>query len=116
MGANSYPPCSGRSPQSHQLFGRTVASPAPSKIEPGTSTDAMDPLGVALPPGGMKSEARQTSGLDPLLSIEDLAEFLGVPVTTIYDWRVNGKGPCGIRVGHHVKFAMSDVLSWLAEQ
>ncbi len=46
----------------------------------------------------------------------DLAEYLGVPVTTIYDWRVEGKGPCGIRVGRHVKFTVSDVLAWIAEQ
>ena len=37
--------------------------------------------------------------LDPLLRIEELAEHLGVTVTTIYDWRVDGKGPCGVRVG-----------------
>jgi excisionase family DNA binding protein len=54
--------------------------------------------------------------LDPLLSIEELAEYLGVPVTTIYDWRVDGKGPCGVRVGRHVKFTVSDVLAWIDEQ
>lgn len=26
------------------------------------------------------------------MNIEELAEYLGVPVTTIYDWRVAGKG------------------------
>lgn len=39
-----------------------------------------------------------------------------MPVTTIYDWRVDGKGTCGIRVGRHVKFTVSDVLAWIAEQ
>ena len=61
----------------------------------------------------MKTETRVASGLDPLLSIEDLAEYLGVPVTTIYDWRVDGKGPCGVRVGRHVKFTVTDVLAWI---
>jgi excisionase family DNA binding protein len=64
----------------------------------------------------MKIETTQVSRLDPLLSIEDLADYLGVPVTTIYDWRVNGKGPCGVRVGRHVKFTVSDVLAWIAAQ
>ena len=64
----------------------------------------------------MKTTLQQASGLVPLMSIEDLAEFLGVPVATIYDWRVDGKGPCGIRVGRHVKFAVSDVRDWLAQQ
>jgi excisionase family DNA binding protein len=64
----------------------------------------------------MKTETTRVSRLDPLLSIEDLADYLGVPVTTIYDWRVDGKGPCGVRVGRHVKFTVSDVLAWIAAQ
>ena len=64
----------------------------------------------------MKTETRVASGLDPLLSIEDLAEDLGVPIITIYDWRVDGKGPCGVRVGRHVKFAVSDVRAWIDGQ
>lgn len=55
-------------------------------------------------------------GLEPLLSIEALAEYLDVPVTTIRDWRTDGKGPCAIRVGGRVRFAVSDVLHWLGEQ
>ena len=37
---------------------------------------------------GMKTQLQPISGLEPLLSIEDLAGYLGVPVTSIYDWRV----------------------------
>ena len=65
---------------------------------------------------GMKTQFHPISGLEPLLSIEDLAEYLGVPVTTIYDWRVDGKGPRGVRVGRHVKFTRSDVLAWIDAQ
>jgi excisionase family DNA binding protein len=56
------------------------------------------------------------SGLQPLITIEALSEYLDVPVTTIRDWRTDGKGPCAIRVGGRVRFAVSDVLTWLAEQ
>lgn len=62
---------------------------------------------------GMKTQLEPIGGLDPLLSIEDLAKYLGVPVTTIYDWRVDGKGPCGVRVGRHVKFTQHDVQAWI---
>ena len=41
------------------------------------------------------------SGLEPLLSIEALAEYLEVPVTTIRDWRTDGKGPCAIGADGH---------------
>jgi excisionase family DNA binding protein len=64
----------------------------------------------------MKTKATPAARLEPLLSINDLATYLGVPVATIYDWRVDGKGPCGIRVGRHVKFTVSDVMAWLEEQ
>lgn len=53
------------------------------------------------------------NGLEPLLSIEELAEYLGVPVTTIRDWRTDGKGPCAIKVGGRVRFATSDVVAAL---
>src|SRR5688500_18353995 len=49
-------------------------------------------------------------GLEQLISIDELAEYLGVPVKTIYDWRLTG-GPCAIRVGRHLKYAISDVAS-----
>jgi hypothetical protein len=37
-------------------------------------------------------------------------------VTTIRDWRTDGKGPCAIKVGGCVRFATSDVLAWLLRQ
>ena len=63
---------------------------------------------------GMTIDTTTGSGLEPLMSIDDLSDYLGVPVTTIYDWRVAGKGPCAIRVGRHLKFAVSDVRDWLS--
>ena len=64
----------------------------------------------------METNGSTLGGLEPLLTIEALAEYLDVPVPTIRDWRTDGKGPCAIRVGARVRFAISDVLSWLAEQ
>jgi excisionase family DNA binding protein len=55
-------------------------------------------------------------GLDQLISIGELSEYLGVPVKTIYDWRLSGHGPCAIRVGRHLKYAVADVRDWLANQ
>ena len=53
-------------------------------------------------------------GLEPLLSIDTVAAYLGVPVATIYDWRVDGKGPRAVRIGRHLKFLRSDVRDWVA--
>ena len=65
---------------------------------------------------GMRTQQSALSGLDPLVSVDELAEYLGVPIRTIYDWRQTGHGPCGIRIGRHLKFAVSDVTAWLDTQ
>lgn len=55
-------------------------------------------------------------GLEPLLDVGDLATYLGVPISTVYDWRTNGKGPRAYRFGKHLKFAVSDVRVWIEQQ
>lgn len=55
-------------------------------------------------------------GLEPLIDMTELAAYLGVPVGTIYDWRVSGKGPRAHRFGKHLKFAVSDVRLWAEQQ
>lgn len=56
------------------------------------------------------------SGLEPLLSIDELSEYLHVPVKTLYDWRISGKGPRAIHVGRQLRFFVSDVHEWLTQQ
>jgi excisionase family DNA binding protein len=56
------------------------------------------------------------AGLEPFLDIRQLADYLGVPVSTVYDWRTNGRGPTAHRFGKHLKFAVSDVRAWVEQQ
>lgn len=62
------------------------------------------------------SDSAGAAALEPLLSIDDVAGYLGVSVTTIYDWRVAGKGPRAIKVGRHLRFAVSDLMAWVGAQ
>lgn len=48
-----------------------------------------------------------------LLSSQELADFLKVPVRTIHRWRSNGDAPKAIRVGRHLRFETRDVLEWM---
>ena len=57
----------------------------------------------------------QLLGLESFLGVEELAEYLGVPVQTIYDWRLSGTAPRAHRFGKRLKFALTDVQSWIAE-
>lgn len=53
---------------------------------------------------------------DNLLSPAALAEYLDVPIATVYRWRSRGDGPPGIRVGRHVRYRRRDVEAWLDSQ
>jgi len=55
-------------------------------------------------------------GLEPLIGVEELAEYLAVPVQTIYDWRLTGKAPRAYKFGKHLRFALSDVQEWLEQR
>ncbi|MGZ6908974.1 MAG: helix-turn-helix domain-containing protein [Acidimicrobiia bacterium] len=48
-----------------------------------------------------------------LLSPADLADYLGVPVATVYRWRSQRERPAGMRVGRHVRYRLVDVENWL---
>ena len=39
------------------------------------------------------SSGTDSWGLEPLMDVAELASYLGQPVSTVYDWRVHGKGP-----------------------
>ena len=45
-----------------------------------------------------------------------MAAYLGVPVTTLYQWRYRRVGPRAIRVGRHLRYDSADVRAWLAER
>jgi excisionase family DNA binding protein len=47
------------------------------------------------------------------MTVEDLAEYLGLPVATIYKQRSEGTGPPGYRVGKFVRWRRSEVDAWL---
>ena len=51
-----------------------------------------------------------------LLSSQELADFLKVPINTIHRWRSNGNAPKAVRVGRHLRFAVSDVLQWMEDR
>jgi excisionase family DNA binding protein len=72
---------------------------------------------------GMETIARRQTatrspsehGLDPVVTMSQLASQLGVTVQTLYDLRSQGRGPRGFRVGRELRFRISEVYAWLAQ-
>lgn len=55
-------------------------------------------------------------GLAPLISIEELSEYLNVPTRTLHDWRQAGRGPRAVHVGRQLRYFVADVNAWLQAQ
>ena len=65
---------------------------------------------------GMDSTTPTVSGLAPLISIEELSEYLNVPTRALRDWRVAGRGPRAVHVGRQLGYFVADVDEWLKQQ
>ena len=53
---------------------------------------------------------------EPLWGIPEVARYLQIPVTTLYQWRHHHYGPRGRRVGRYVLYDPDEVRRWFAEQ
>lgn len=56
---------------------------------------------------------RARQKMERLLSADEVAEFLGIPVATLYQWRHKGCGPDAYRVGRHLRYDPAVVRAWL---
>lgn len=52
---------------------------------------------------------------EKLLSPQDVADYLGIPVTTLHFWRRTAQGPQAIRVGRLLRWEPETVRLWLQE-
>jgi excisionase family DNA binding protein len=50
-----------------------------------------------------------------VLSIQEVAKLLKVPVSAIYAWNRRGVGPPHYKVGRKLRYRKSEVRKWLAE-
>lgn len=48
------------------------------------------------------------------VSVDDLADELQIPKSTIYGWKSRGRGPAWVRVGKHLRARRTEVEAWLA--
>ena len=53
---------------------------------------------------------------EPLLTLEQCAARLQVPLATLYYWRTRGAFPKGTVVGKHVRITERDFVAWYAAQ
>jgi excisionase family DNA binding protein len=51
--------------------------------------------------------------MDRLWTVQDVSNYLGVPVATLYAWRHRGVGPAARRIGRYLRYRSADVRAWV---
>ncbi|MEH0972980.1 helix-turn-helix domain-containing protein [Micromonospora sp. CPCC 205546] len=51
-----------------------------------------------------------------LWTVDDVADYLGVSVQTLYTWRKRRIGPPAGRVGRHLRYDPDAVRAWFEQQ
>lgn len=96
-------------PPPHRLRYRPARWPATCRPRHGSPTARLHQhAGLA-----MNAPAASEWRPDPLLTIDDVAAWLGKPKNTLYAWHSRGKGPRAIRVGNTLRYRRSEVERWL---
>jgi len=63
--------------------------------------------------------ARQKNGeisMKRLLRPNEVADILGVPITTLYRWRHHQSGPRALKVGKHLRYRPEDVEEFILDR
>jgi predicted DNA-binding transcriptional regulator AlpA len=51
--------------------------------------------------------------LERLLTPEELANYLDIPIATLYVWRHRRLGPPSFKAGRHLRYRLGDVEHWI---
>lgn len=51
-----------------------------------------------------------------LLTVEDVARILCVPLSTVHHWAAHGDGPPSFKVGKHRRFDAAAVAAWIEKR
>lgn len=48
-----------------------------------------------------------------LLTVTEVADYLQIPVQTLYLWHHKGTGPSAAKVGRHLRYRQADLDAWV---
>lgn len=60
--------------------------------------------------------SRPGDEIEQLLTTEQVAELLQIPVDTVRWWRKRRRGPKSVLIGKHARYRPEDVRAWLNAQ
>src|SRR3954449_1189166 len=90
----------------------SIGSKPPNDVHKARTGTPTMPERVCTPPTPRDQPVPPKDWMTP----KDLADWLGVPVKSVYVWNQNGTGPYATRIGKHCRFSRPAVIAWLAER
>jgi len=99
--------------RTYSTFSRSEKATMPSTARTGTAK-AVPIVGTTNAEGSGRDTLPETE-LHRLWSASDVSRFLGVPVSTLHQWRYLGRGPAAYRVGKHLRYDPDAVRQWLVD-
>lgn len=61
-------------------------------------------------------DALEAADLEELCTLGEVADLLRVSPATLRYWRYEHTGPRSFRIGRHVRYRRTDVLTWITRQ
>ena len=56
-----------------------------------------------------------TENEQSLMTPQEVADYLQLPVGTLYGWRYKSTGPPAVRLGRHLRYRRDDLMRWLSD-
>jgi excisionase family DNA binding protein len=86
-----------------------------NSVQPTLWGDTPEPKATGARSRGAARPHREVAEASELWTVDQVADYLGVPKQTVYCWRTSGYGPVGFRVGKHLRWRASTVIAWTLE-
>ena len=60
-----------------------------------------------------RTMTHKSAATSRMMTVADVATYLGVAVKTVYDWQYAGNGPRQLKIGGQIRYRPEDVDAWL---
>ena len=67
-------------------------------------------------PGARESKGEEITRRNEIMTAAEVADYLRVPLKSLYTWRYTHDGPPSARVGKYLRYRRTDVDEWLEGQ
>lgn len=55
----------------------------------------------------------KVASLERLWTVEEVSDYLGIPVKTLYQWKWRGEGPPVRKIGRHLRYDPAKLRAWV---